>query len=67
MQAYYEDGTIIQVAPKSSIMVASKDDLDSITAADLPPTSIAYTAGFKNMWQLDADGVWQPIIEEEGE
>lgn len=65
MQAYYEDGQIIQVVPKSSIMVASKDDLDNITAADMPPTSIAYTAGMKNMWQLDASGTWQVIKEEE--
>lgn len=66
MQAYYEDGTIIQIAPKSSIMVASKSELDNITPADIPPTSIAYTAGFKNMWQLAADGTWETIIEEEG-
>lgn len=65
MQAYLDDGVITQTAPKTSIMVGSKSDLAGLT--DMAPTTVAYTAGFGNMWQLDADGVWQAIIEEEGE
>ena len=47
----------------TGIMVTSADDLEELT--DFNPASIAYTAGFTNVWQLGADGEWVAIIEEE--
>lgn len=62
MESYFKDGKIYTPVPKESIMVASKDQLSDLNC---PPTTVAYTAGYKNMWQLDAEGTWQTIIEEE--
>lgn len=47
-----EDGTWKQNA--GSYLVESQAKLASIPDAE--PGDIAYTAGFKNMWQLDTDG-----------
>ena len=46
----------------TDIMVTSADDLEGLT--DFNPATIAYTAGFGNVWQLGADGEWVAIIEE---
>ena len=43
-------------------MVTDKSDLDSLSGYE--PSTIAYTAGLKNIWQLGADGTWVAIIEE---
>lgn len=61
MESYYKDGVIYTPVPKQSIMVASKSELDEL---ECEPTTVAYTAGYKNMWQLDASGTWQTITEE---
>ena len=45
-----------------SILVASAEDLESLK---VEPGTVAYTAGFGNMWQLDPEGNWQAIVEEE--
>ena len=57
------DGNIHVHVKTTDILVTSKADLDNLTG--YKPGSVAYTAGFGNMWQLDANGEWQAIIEEE--
>lgn len=56
------NGRIIRNDDAKMVMVRNKSDLDLLN--DYRPGTIAYTAGFKNMWQLDADGEWQTIVEE---
>lgn len=55
------DGQKITPVPYESIMVSSQSDLSSLICE---PGTVAYTAGFGNMWQLDAEGTWQTIVEE---
>ena len=44
-----------------TVLIANESKLSSITGA--APGSMAYTAGFKHMWQLDTDGTtWVPIV-----
>lgn len=63
MNSYLDtDGNLITPVPAQSIMVSSSSDLSSL---DCAPGTVAYTAGFGNMWQLAADGTWAPIVEEE--
>lgn len=56
---YVKDGELHTNVSGLSVMVESQSDLASLT--DYPPSTIAYTAGFGSMWQLDADGTWQSI------
>ena len=56
---YIKDGEKHINVSGLSVMVESSSDLANLTG--YPPTTIAYTAGFGNMWQLDADGTWQSI------
>lgn len=56
---YVQDDKLVVGAFPSSIMVTSENDLDEL--GKYVPGSIAYTAGFVNMWQLDADGNWVPL------
>lgn len=56
---YIKNGAIIANTMASIIMVESESDLSDLTGCI--PGSIAYTAGFGSMWQLDADGVWQEV------
>ena len=44
------------------VMVTAKSDTENLTGYE--PSTIAFTAGFGNMWQLDASGSWQVITEE---
>lgn len=57
-----QNGNIIKNDDAKMVMVRNKSDLDLLN--DYRPGTIAYTAGFKNMWQADADGEWQTIVEE---
>ena len=56
---YIKDGAIHDSASLTLIMVEEESDLTDLSGA--VPGSIAYTAGFGSMWQLDADGVWQEV------
>ena len=56
---YIKDGAIIDNATITAIMVEEESDLTGLTGCI--PGSIAYTAGFGSMWQLDADGQWQEV------
>ncbi len=54
---YVQDGTLHRGANTPSIMVTAQADLANLPD-DYPPGTVAYTAGFKAMWQLDASGEW---------
>lgn len=56
------NGNFVKNDDAKMVMVRSKADLDLIEG--YRPGTIAHTAGFKNMWQLDAGGEWQTIVEE---
>ena len=56
------DGDIHIHAKVAEIIVTSADDLASLSGYGVG--SIAYTAGFANMWQLSASGDWVTIVEE---
>jgi hypothetical protein len=54
---YVQDGALHRGANAPSVMVTAQADLAELPDV-YPPGTIAYTAGFKAMWQLGADGVW---------
>ena len=56
---YVKDGVLYKGNVADSVMIESLDDLSGLT--DLCPGSIAYTAGYKRMWQLNAAGTWVEI------
>ena len=60
---YLKNGKIYKNAPTASVLVTAESDLEGLTAKYEPGT-IAYTAGFVDMWQLSAAGEWVAIIEE---
>lgn len=64
MDTDYVDGSgnLVKNDDAKMVMVRSKADLDLLEG--YRPGTIAYTAGFKNMWQLDTGGEWQTIVEE---
>lgn len=55
----FKDGMLTKDTPTSSILVSSQSDLanlEGITAG-----SIAFTAGFTNIWQLSPTGTWVEV------
>lgn len=54
---YVKDGELHIGGTAPSIMVTAEADLDNLPDI-YPPGTVAYTAGFQDMWQLDADGNW---------
>ena len=56
------NGNLVKNDDAKMVMVRNKADLDILE--NYRPGTIAHTAGFKNMWQLDAVGEWQTIVEE---
>lgn len=53
---YVQDGKVIVGAKPSSVMVRDENDLDELEG--YVPGSMAYTAGYIRIWQLDAEGNW---------
>lgn len=49
-------GNVVKDVAAPSVLVTAQADLSGL--AGYPPGTIAYTAGFKNMWQLAANGSW---------
>lgn len=58
---YVKDGTLHRGANAPSVMVTAEADLSQLPDV-YPPGTIAYTAGFKAMWQLGADGTWESMM-----
>lgn len=56
------NGNLVKNDDAKMVMIRNKADLDML--GSYRPGTIAYTAGFKNMWQLDASSEWQTIVEE---
>lgn len=56
------NGNLVKNDDVKMVMIRNKADLDILE--NYRPGTIAHTAGFKNMWQLDAVGEWQTIVEE---
>ena len=54
---FVKDGALNRGANAPSVMVTSEADLAELTEIYTPGT-VAYTAGFKAMWQLNAAGSW---------
>ena len=55
------DGAIHTEEPVRGVMVRSEDDLALSAFEDYSPGTIAFTAGFENLWQKAADGTWASI------
>ncbi len=58
---YVKDGKLNRGANAPSVMVSSENDLKELTKIYTPGT-VAYTAGFKAMWQLNSDSAWIPMM-----
>ena len=54
------DGVLEKDTPAASVLVTAESDLAGLPA--YPAGTIAYTAGFKAMWQLSAAGEWVSIM-----
>lgn len=61
---YVKDGDLYTGRTADAVMVEDEDDLTGLTGI-LNPGSIAFTAGYKEMWQLAADGTWVDMLEAE--
>lgn len=57
--SYVDNGEVVRHVNPSTVMIGSESDLTVLT--DLVPTSVAYTAGFKSIWQKDVDGTWVEV------
>ena len=57
---YVKDGELHENAPTNAIMVESESDLANLEG--YYPGSVAYTAGFQAIWQLNSDGEWVSMI-----
>ena len=53
-------GNIQQNVQGGNVMVRTQADLSSLTS--YLPGTIAFTAGFVNMWQKKADGTWISML-----
>ena len=58
---YVQDDKLHVGANTPSIMVTAETDFANLPDI-YPPGTVAYTTGFKAMWQLGADGTWVPMI-----
>jgi hypothetical protein len=61
MSHYIKDGLFIGSLPGYSILIQTEAELADIPE-ELPPGTIAYTAGFKKMWQKSVDGDWESLL-----
>lgn len=53
---YVKDGVVYKGSGSASVMVESQSDLAGLEKS--APGTIAFTAGYVNMWQKKADGTW---------
>lgn len=56
---YVKNGEVYKNNPSQSVMVSEQSDLADLT--DYGVGTIAYTAGFKKLWQKSADGTWVEV------
>lgn len=58
---FIKGGVLNRGANAPSVMVNDEFDLDGLIDIYTPGT-VAYTAGFKKMWQLNAAGSWVSVL-----
>lgn len=51
---------LVKDTPAPTVLVEAETDLAQLPA--YPAGAIAYTAGFKAMWQLDTSGDWISVL-----
>lgn len=51
---------LVKDTPAPTVLVEAETDLAQLPA--YPAGTIAYTAGFKGMWQLDTSGDWISVL-----
>ena len=56
---YVKNGEVYKNNPAKSVMVSGQADLASLTGYG--PGTMAYTAGYKSMWQLSVSGEWVAV------
>lgn len=59
---YVTANDLVTAVPCHQVMVSGSSDLSALE--EYPPTTIAYTAGYANIWQKGIDGEWVAIGEE---
>lgn len=60
---YVANGNVYTKVEVKSVLIGSQSDLASLTG--YTPGTIAHTAGFANMWELDVDGTtWVSLMGE---
>lgn len=57
---YVLGNEIYKNSPTKSVLVTAESDLSKL--ADYDPGTVAYTAGFDKMWQMNAAGTWVSIV-----
>lgn len=62
---FVQGDVVVQGRQTRLVMVKNKAELSKLVPYGYNPGTLAFTSGMKNIWQLDADGAWQPVIEEE--
>ena len=56
---YVDSGGLLHINEKArSILVRNESDLSNLPSGIYIPGTIAYTAGFQSMWQLNSSGSW---------
>ena len=62
---YVKDGELFYGVVQRAVMVEAETDLANLPDGLYPPGSMAYTAGFKAMWQKASDGMWVDMMSDE--
>lgn len=60
------DGTLYEDCKTKAVMVESESDLANLPDNYLPG-SVAFTAGYADMWQLNSSGEWVRFAGDESE
>lgn len=58
---YIDNNGLHSVGTASAVMISNESELAELLK-HYPPGTLAYTAGFKAMWQLNAAGAWVSMI-----
>ena len=58
---YIKDDMLYIGANLRSVLVSSESDLPNLT--DYEPGTLAFTVGYKDMWQLGLDGSWVSLFD----
>ena len=53
---YVKDGDVYKNTSMQMVLVSGTQDFEALSNYD--PGTIAYTAGFRSMWQKSPDGEW---------